>query len=278
MAGIPECEYSHDALNEFLRARGNDELDPSIDPNNIYEGLYAVKPADVKAYIEEKTGMTDVDVLSIYTGMTYVASEDVFFDSCDPFINEDYITCLEGVKSEDKVQLLIQNGNDHKRILTLIATGDSNNPYHFYSCRELWEDDADKVIEAKNYDTGEMIRVAVTKDDDRTIIGIVKDDALIYERGHAPQPGKTRLQSELKEIAFCDVNGDGFTDMVTVWLYGSQTITVLNQGDDEELSHFYKDNYDVTNWLGKNVSDMTVDNSIQYMLDHQDELKKILEK
>lgn len=65
--------------------------------------------------------------------------------------------------------------------------------------------------------------------------------------------------------------------MITVLSNGKKSIAVVNNGykDDWDKFSYVMGNSAVTNWLSDNVSDITADNVIDYILDHQDEFKEL---
>lgn len=135
---VDNCDYSKEALYEFMDINGYDHDAMYIASEDCYEGLAAISGKDVKAYVEAKTGITDFD-LSVLDGYTYVESEDVLFGFVDPFICEDDIICIDGVRNGNLVQVDIHFESQFysDKRLTLIETGDSGNPYLFYSSMQL---------------------------------------------------------------------------------------------------------------------------------------------
>ena len=137
-AGIKKCDYSKDALDKYLSTLDTDYSQLYLPEYDTYEGLKAISAEDVRTFVENKTGITDFDV-SVLSAYTYIESEDVLFGFVDPFIYEDEIICISGVRSGNLIQIEIDFDNQlsTSKLLTLIETGDTNNPYQFYSSKEL---------------------------------------------------------------------------------------------------------------------------------------------
>lgn len=147
----------------------------------------------------------------------------------------------------------------------------------FYSNRELWEDYADSVIEASVYGTDETITCATSGTAYGPDIAIIEDNAvedIIY-----PRLSDIDLSdfNDVKEIAFCDVNGDDFTDMVLILSDGDDTVAVVCDAHEyyEGYVEYSQGSSAVTIWLSDNVKKLTADNVIEYILNHQDEYNEL---
>ena len=257
------CEYSQEALKVFLDARGLESV----------EALYSISGSDVRAFVEAKTGISDFNVASM-TGFVYVESEDVLFDSYgDPFIYDGDTMVDKGVRSEGKIQLLVKSTfiGSNNRVITVIETGDPANPYHYYSNRELWENNVYEIIDARDYDTNETIPCGISYFTNGPHIEIVQGDVVVYTTilkhltdGHC--------RDDVKDIAFGDMDGDGIRDMVIIWTHDGEPYAVLKSGTGRENLDFFKEKSAVTDWLGENVKDLTIDNVVDYLRAHQDKL------
>ena len=270
-AGIENCEYSQEALDAYLEA---DEYYDSVEYDVI-----ALSGDDIRAFVETKTGKTDFDVASV-DGFTYVESFDILFAQVSDTYDRN-VSCLDGVKSGDSIQVVVEAGlQEHKRLITLKEANESDKTYQFCSNRELWEEDVEKTIEARNFDTDEKVTCAVVSTEKGLDIEVIEEDSVTivaHPRFSVHETVDIRKYSDIKEIAFCDVDGDKLSDMVTVLSDGQESIAVLNVGVVDEDGFGYSiGNSAVTKWLSANVSDMNAENVIRYALDHQDELKNIV--
>ncbi len=136
-AGIKKCEYSKDTLANYLNTLDTDYSQLYLPEYDTYEGLKAISGESARAFVESKTGITDFDV-SVLSAYTYMEQEDVLFGFVDPFIYEDEISCIKGVRSDNLVQVEITfvNKLSTDKLLTLVENEDDDNPYQFYSCSE----------------------------------------------------------------------------------------------------------------------------------------------
>lgn len=280
-AGIDNCEFSKEALYEFMDIKGYDHDSMYIASEDKYEGLSAISGKDVKAFVESKTGIKDFDPTELKY-YTYIEREDVLFRFADPFIYDNEITCLEGVRNNGSVQVVIKfdDGSRFDRRITLVETGDTGNPYHFYSNRQLWEKDADEIVGVKDYETDEMLACSVNKESNGVILKPVRDSVVCgYAEALIDKTGLDTF-NKVKEIALCDVNADGHKDTIAILKFGDDTVPVLCLGDYESWGVTYcaEAKSDVTEWLIDNVGDMKADNVISYISEHQDELKSIIDK
>lgn len=267
-AGIENCDYPQDALDVYLKTNGYESVE--------YD-LIALSGEDVRAFVKAKTGITDFDV-SLVDGYTYVEANDILFKQISDTYDKDVI-CYEGVRNGDSIQVIVQAGiNDNKRLVTLAETKDSTNQYLFTSNRELWKEDADQIIEATDFDTGNKITCAVKNSDFGPDIQIIEDDATVQTVYPRRDVGDSAKCKQINEIAFCDVNSDGFTDMIVLMAYDDSTKAVILNGGEDSLGQFEYAIYGseaITEWLSTNVGNMTVDNVINYINDHQDEYKNL---
>lgn len=271
-AGIENCDFPDEALDAYLDAIGEDFVE--------YD-LIALSGDDVRSYVESKTGITDFDI-SLLGGFTYIEEYDILFDQVSD-TNHVNIVCEEGIRRDDLIQVLVYGEMQmvgelgaYRRI-SLIETGDSDNPYMFYSNRELWEDYADSVIEASVYGTDETITCATSGTAYGPDIAIIEDNAvkdIIY-----PRLSDIDLSdfNDVKEIAFCDINGDDLTDMVLILSDGDDTVAVVCDAHEyyEGYIEYSQGSSAVTIWLSDNVKKLTADNVIEYILNHQDEYNEL---
>ena len=89
------------------------------------------------------------------------------------------VRCEAGVRNGDVLQIIFHVGfQTNNRHLTIEATGDSDNPYRFFSNRELWEENAVKVIDATIYQNTGTITCAVVDSDEGPDIEIIVDNAV----------------------------------------------------------------------------------------------------
>ncbi|MCR5772881.1 MAG: hypothetical protein K6G87_16785 [Butyrivibrio sp.] len=270
-AGIENCDYSQEALNAYLDA--DDEFD------SVEYDLIALSGEDVRTLVENKTGITDFDP-SMISGYIYVEDYDIFFKQISDYYDKN-VFCKEGVRDGNRIQIVFQVGyQDNRRRITLEETGDSDNPYRFVSNRELWEENADKTMEVSVYDTDDKIICAIVSTDDGPNIWIIEDNAVvmdIHPRFYASEKVDISEYSDVKEIKIHDVDDDGLYDMITVLSNGQKTIAVVNCGCKDGLDNlqYAMGKSAVTNWLSDNVSEITADNVIDYILEHQDEFKEL---
>ena len=277
-AGIHNCEYSKDALYEFMDIRGYDHDSMYIASEDTYEGLSAISGKDVKAFVEAKTGITDFDFDQIKF-YTYIEREDVLFKFSDPFIYENEITCLKGVKKDNLVQVEIGFTDDSRfnRRITLEGTGDADNPYHFCSNRQLWEEKADMIIGIKDYETDELLPCSVNVEDNGVILKPIRDCVVCGFAKALIDETDSRRFSSIKEVALRDLDGDGLKDTIAVLDFGGDIVPVVCMGKQENwgVTYCYDPKSSVTEWISGGISDITVDNVINYVMEHQDELKRL---
>lgn len=269
-AGIENCEYSQEAVDAYLEA--SDEYD------SVEYDLMALSGDDVRAFVESKTGITDFDLSSV-AGFVYVEEYDIMFtqysDTCVPDVS-----CEEGVKSGNLIQIVLHSGFDfNNRRLTLEETGDSDNLYRFVSSRELWEENAVKIIDAPIYQNTGKVTCAVISTNQGLKAEIIVDNAVtcVASLGFRQSEDVDIEQySDVLEIEFWDVDSDGIGDMVAILSDGDSSIAILCMGYSNEWSEGYAvGESKVTEWLSENVDDMTADDVISYILDHQDEFEAL---
>ena len=271
-AGMENCDYSQEALNAYLKASGYDSVE--------YD-LIALSGKDVRDFIKAKTGITDFDVNNL--GMTYIADADVFFAQVSD-TNYMAVQCLEGVRSEDCIQVKICGEWDYigkigfNKILTLTETEDPQNPYMFYSSRELWEEYS-TVVKGYNYETGEETYYGVRSFPAGMEIGVIEDNSVV---GFAwPFYGKDNDKKQfdkVKEIVTCDADDDGNDDIIAVLSDGKETAVALclgffNEWGEREYTTT-KDGF--PEWISENVTDLTGDNIVKFIKNNTDELISIV--
>lgn len=192
------------------------------------------------------------------------------------------IVCLEGVRKGDMIQIVVSylNSIRYNRRVTLVETDDADQPYKFYSCRQLWEDAADKIIEAPIYGTDETVTCGVINKFDpwTTEIDIIEDNAVSNIVSLSPYIGtENKASDEVKEIAFCDIDKDGDDELIAICVYGDETRAILCGGHPDKEGKIdyneWKEGYSM--WLRDNVGDITADKVIDYILEHQDEFNTI---
>ena len=270
-SGLKNCDYPQEALDEYLSI---------IKKDSVEYDLLALSGEDVRALVEAKTGITDFELSK--TGYTYIEEYDVLFDQVS---DTNYVKaiCEKGVRNGELIQVSVYGETDRigrvgsYRRITLIETGDSKNPYHFYSNRELWEKYVDDTMEASDYETDAKITCAYISGEFGPEIVVIDDNAvsrIVYLR--IIDHDMTDFD-DYKEIVFCDVNGDGCKDMIIIASDGKETIAVVCSSYEDRSGNLCLDggNDSVTNWLGENVDDMTADDVISYILDHQDEFEAL---
>lgn len=277
-AGIANCEFSKEALYEFMDIKGYDHEAMYIASEDRYEGLSAISGKDVKAFVEAKTGITDFDLNRI-NFYTYIEREDVLFRFADPFIYDDEITCLQGVKNDDRIQVVIGFSDKTRlnRRITLEKTGDLENPYRFCSNRQLWEESADEIIGVKDYETDEILACSVNNKSNGVILKPVRDNIVCGYAKALINETDSREFSYIVEAALRDVDGDGLKDTIAILSFGDDIIPIVCLGDHESWGVIYcaEAKNDVTEWLIDNVSDITADNVIKYILEHQEEFDDV---
>ena len=270
-AGLKNCDYPQEALDEYLSI---------IKKDSVEYDLLALSGEDVRALVEAKTGITDFELSK--TGYTYIEEYDVLFDQVS---DTNYVKaiCEKGVRNGELIQVSVYGETDRigrvgsYRRITLVETGDSENPYHFYSNRELWEKYVDDTMEASDYETDEKITCAYISGEFGPESVVIDDNAvsrIVYLR--IKDHDMTDFD-DFKEIVFCDVNGDGCKDMIIIASDGKETIAVVCSSYEDRSGNICLDGGDdsVTSWLVENVDDMTADNVISYILDHQDEFEAL---
>lgn len=268
-AGIANCEYSQDAVDAYLEAGDYDSVE--------YD-LIALSGDDVRAFVESKTGITDFDVSSV-SGFIYVEEYDILFSQVSDAYDKD-VFCQEGVRNGDLIQVVIHTGcQTNNRRITLQETGDSDNPYRFVSNRELWEENAVKIIDAPIYQNSGTVTCAVISTSNGLSVEIIDDNevtCVAYLGFRKSEDVDIKQYGDVKEIEFWDVDSDGLGDMVAILSDGDSSIALLCMGYVNEWDEGYAvSEVKVTDWLGENIDDMTADNVIGYILDHQDEFKDL---
>ena len=125
----------------------------------------------------DKTGITDFDT-SLVSGFVYVEEYDIFFSQVSDCYMKN-VRCEAGVRNGDVLQIIFHVGfQTNNRRLTIEATGDSDNPYRFFSNRELWEENAVKVIDGTIYQNTGTITCAVVDSDKGPDIEIIVDNVV----------------------------------------------------------------------------------------------------
>lgn len=228
--------------------------------------------------MEDKTGITDFDA-SLISDFVYVEEYDIFFSQVSDCYMKD-VRCEAGVRNGDVLQIIFHVGfQTNNRHLTIEATGDSDNPYRFFSNRELWEENAVKVIDATIYQNTGTITCAVVDSDEGPDIEIIVDNAVAcvaHPWFRDSEDINIEQYSDVVEVEFWDVDDDGVADMIVILSDGDDSVAVLCKGYVNQWSEGYTEpKAEVTKWLSENVSDMTADNAISYILDHKDEFNDI---
>lgn len=226
----------------------------------------------------DKTGITDFDT-SLVSGFVYVEEYDIFFSQVSDCYMKN-VRCEAGVRNGDVLQIIFHVGfQTNNRRLTIEATGDSDDPYRFFSNRELWEENAVKVIDGTIYQNTGTITCAVVDSDKGPDIEIIVDNVVTcvaHPRFRDSEDINIEQYSDVVEVEFWDVDDDGVADMIVILSDGSDSVAVLCKGYVNQWSEGYtKPKAEVTKWLSENVSDMTADNAISYILDHKDEFNDI---
>lgn len=270
-SGLKNCDYPQEALDEYLSI---------IKKDSVEYDLLALSGEDVRALVEAKTGITDFELSK--TGYTYIEEYDVLFDQVS---DTNYVKaiCEKGVRNGELIQVSVYGETDRigrvgsYRRITLIETGDSKNPYHFYSNRELWEKYVDDTMEASDHETDEKIICAYISGEFGPEIVVIDDNAvsrIVYLR--LKDHDMTNFD-DYKEIVFYDVNGDEYKDMIIIASDDKETIAVVCSSYEDRSGNICLNGGDdsVTNWLGENVDNMTADNVISYILDHKDEYEDL---
>jgi hypothetical protein len=267
-AGIKNCDYSQDAVDAYLDA--NEYYD------EVEYDLIALSGDDVREFVQKKTGLTDFDVASI-SGFIYVEEYDILFKQVSDFYDMN-IYCQKGVRNGELIQIVYSVGSqNNNRRITLKETGDSDAPYRYVSNRELWEENADEIIEATIYDNSGTITCAVISAYNGLEVELIVDNQVTCLASlDLVNSEDIEQYSDVTEIEFCDVDGDGIGDMVAILSDGDSSIAILCMGyADEWEEGYYEGEVAVTKWLSENVDEMTADNVIRYIFDHQDEFKSI---
>ena len=267
-AGIHNCEYSKEALYEFMDLKGYDHQTMYVEEGDYYEGLSAISGKDVKAFVEAKTGITDFDFSEI-PFYTYIEREDVLFSFRDPYIYENDITCVAGAKKDNQVQVVIEfpkGSSRFDRRLTLEATGDSENPYRFVSNRQLWEKGADKIIAMKDYVTDEIIPCSVNYEENGVYLKPVRDNVVCGFAEALPGNADTREFSYVNDVMLFDIDDDGCKETIALLVYGDELVPIVCMGDHESWGVTYCKEADqsIAKELLENVSELTADNIIAY--------------
>jgi hypothetical protein len=267
-AGIKNCDYSEEALNAYLEA--DDEFD------SVEYDVIALAGDDVRSLIEAKTGIADYDVSTI-DGYTYVEEYDILFSQVSDYYDKDLI-CYEGVKNDNLIQIVYKVGSqDNRRRITLVDTKNSENPYTYCSNRELWEENAETTTEVRNLDTDETVTCAIVKIPKGHMIEVIKDNEVAASAEARIRKVDVTQYDDIKEIAISDVNGDEIGDMIVILSDGTDTIAVVCRGWENEWdgAGYVVGENAVTEWLSANVSDLTVENVVSYIKDHQEEFMSL---
>ena len=265
-AGIENCEYSQEDLDAYREA---DEVFDSVE----YD-LVALSGQDVRNFVEAKTGIKNFDVSLVR--YTYVEDSDILFHQVSD-TNYSQVTCTEGVKNGDTVQVVVNDGmHDNERCLTMIQRADSPDQYLFAANRELWEKGADKIIAAPVTESGETTFCGVKYTGLGPNIEIIKDNAVVQTVYPRRNVGDSAEFDSVDDIAFCDVDKDGAEDMIVIMSRGGDAVAVLLSGNVDRWGNFSYGHYGmetITDWIGENVSDVTAENVIEFLSEHPDEIK-----
>lgn len=281
-----DAEATSKSSVEDKVANESESEDVSVDVSNDISGYDSAEMMDGEALTEDELksfqdyfNQADNYILTI---PNYRTPDMINVDGVTADADRPEIVCLEGVKKDNMIQVVVSYSEStrYKRRVTLVETGDSDQPYQFYSCRQLWEEAMDKIIEAPVYGTDETETCGViTKYDAWTTeIDIIEDNAVSSIVSLSPYVGAENVASdEVKEIAFCDIDNDGENNLIAICVYGNETRAILCGGhrDQNGIMKYteWKEGYSI--WLGEKVSDLTADNVINYILEHQDELNNI---
>ena len=171
-----------------------------------------------------------------YTLPRYRTPDKIDIDGVTVDDDSAKIVCKEGVRKGNFVQVVVSypDSKRYDRRISLIETNNSKSPYEFYSCRQYWENEIDKVIEAPIYGTDEKVTCGViTKYDNYTTeIVIIDDNAVSGTVLLSPYIGEREnvASDEVKEIAFCDINNNGVNDMIAICVYGDETRAICCGG------------------------------------------------
>ena len=265
-AGIENCEYSQEDLDAYLEA---DEFFDSVE----YD-LVALSGQDVRDFVEAKTGIKDFDVSLVR--YTYVEDSDILFHQVSD-TNYCQVTCTEGVKNGDMVQVVVSGGMfDMDSCMTMTRSVDSPDQYLFVANRELWEKGVDKIIEAPVTGSGEITLCGVKYTNLGPDIEIIKDNSVVQTVRPRRNVGDSAEFDSVDDIAFCDVDKDGAEDMIVIMSRGGDAVAVLLSGNVDDWGNFEYGSYGleaITDWIGENVSDLTAKNVIEFLSVHPDEIK-----
>lgn len=268
-AGIPDCEYPKEALDAYLKA---------VNQDSVMLDLVALSGADVRAFVEAKTGITDFDVTTV--GGTYIPEYDMLFWEVGDSNFTD-ISVVKGVRNGNLVQVEVNLGDywGARRRITLEGTGNPENPFRFCSNRELWEETSSQVIRGKNYLTGGVSTFTVTGVTNGKRIGIIEDNATVTRAYARIHDFDMNGMDDVKEIVFCDADCDGNRDIIVIVSDGVMTVPVVCLGYEDrwEDYNYSECKYEVAEWLFVHIEDMTADNVLEYIAANQKEFNSLLE-
>ena len=264
-ADLSNCNYSDAALAAYLDAIGE---------SSVEFDLIALSGKDIRAFAEAKTGITDFDMSRV--GGVYIESEDVVFWQVSDYNYCEAYECIRGVRSGNKVQIDIHWGRDHDIRMVLTETGDSSNPYQFCTNRELWEKDADYIASVKDYETCKTRICTVNESKNGiAVVEVIEDDAVLV----IARPGywAKGAYDEITDIAFSDVDEDGFFEIVVVLTDGKKSAVAVCETYVDDWGNFgiSYGREETSNWLVENVSALTAKNAIDYIKDHLDEYQEL---
>lgn len=286
MAGLGysgDCpQEAIDALNAERESKGMGSL---IGYDGCYEGLYYTTGDNFRAFVEAKTGMTDIDVHEILGHYFYYEPYDVYLNCGDPFIYENEITCEKGVRKDNTIQVEISySSNRYNKRVTLLETGDANNPYQFVSCRQLWEKDAVEVLIVNNKYSDETILCSAryNRGDEKPSVQLMNDYCSGEYRTISTEDNVYPSVTDVKEVALCDLDGDGLSDLIVTAVCNGETVPFVFKGN-ERVYDLYGDTYrefeylsyktDVTEWICDNVDKLNTDDIIDYIKDNAKEFE-----
>lgn len=288
MAGLG---YSRDcpeeAIDAFNDAREEVGLGRITAYDGYYEDLYFTTGDNFKAFVEAKTGMTDIDVSEMLKDYFYYEPDDVYLACADPFFNDDAITCEKGVRKENTIQVEISYGssNYYNRRITLLETGDSDNPYQLVSCRQLWEKEAVEILIVDNTYSDETILCSVRYGEDNKYpsVQLMNDYYTGEKRDICAEDKEYPEVTDIIDVALCDLDNDGLSDLIVTAVCDGDTVPLIFKGYEnihESYGKTYSDfeylsyKTDVTEWICDNVDSMTTDDVIDFVTENKKDFEE----